>query len=64
MIENAVRPRVDKRRADFLASKSLVADLGFPMRRRSDAPTTYQSAGSAPEDYTSAPTRTRRTIQA
>jgi hypothetical protein len=43
MIENAVRPRVDKRRADSLASKSLVADLGFPMRRRSDAPTTYKA---------------------
>lgn len=43
MIEQAVRPIVDRRRKDSLASRSLVAELGFPMRRRQDAPATYKA---------------------
>ena len=41
MIDNAVRHRVDDRRKASLASKDVVASLGYPMKRRSDAPSTY-----------------------
>jgi hypothetical protein len=35
------RGAIDKRRAQLLANQNLVAALGIPLKRRSDAPTTY-----------------------
>jgi hypothetical protein len=43
MIDHALRGRIDRRREASLKSKGLVASLGFPMKRRPDAPTTYRA---------------------
>ncbi|MGE8131696.1 hypothetical protein ACQKQD_32590 [Methylobacterium sp. NPDC080182] len=37
------RTYVEQRKAQLLQSKSLVASLGFPMKRRPDAPATYRA---------------------
>ena len=42
-IEGPARQYVEQRKAQLLQSKSLVASLGFPMKRRSEAPTTYRA---------------------
>jgi hypothetical protein len=39
--ENAARQKIDERKSKLLKSKNLVASLGFPMKRRENAPTTY-----------------------
>jgi hypothetical protein len=39
--EAPARQKIEERRAKLLKSKNLVASLGFPMKRRQDAPTTY-----------------------
>ncbi|MBZ9795593.1 hypothetical protein [Mesorhizobium sp. ES1-4] len=40
-IENPARAFFDKRKEELLRGKGLVASLGFPMKRRPDAPTTF-----------------------
>ena len=42
-IENPARTYIEQRKAQLLTSKNLVASLGFPMKRRPDAPTTYRA---------------------
>jgi hypothetical protein len=42
-IEAAARPYIEQRKAQLLQSKNLVASLGFPMKRRTDAPMTYRA---------------------
>jgi hypothetical protein len=42
-IETAARAYVEQRKAELLRSKNLVASLGFPMKRRPGAPTTYRA---------------------
>lgn len=42
-IEQPARTYIEQRKAQVLGSKNLVAALGFPMRRRADAPTTYRA---------------------
>jgi hypothetical protein len=42
-IANTVRPIVEDRKDKLLKSKSVVANLGFPMKRRDDAPATYKA---------------------
>jgi hypothetical protein len=44
-IEAPARAYINQRKEQLLKQKSLVASLGFPMKRRSEAPTTY----TAPE---------------
>jgi len=39
--EAPARQKIEERRAKLLKSKNLVASLGFPMKRRQDAPITY-----------------------
>jgi hypothetical protein len=42
-IEGPARTYIEERKAQLLRSKNLVASLGFPMKRRADAPTTYRA---------------------
>jgi hypothetical protein len=42
-LEAPARSYVEQRKAQLLKSKSLVASLGFPMKRRTDAPMTYRA---------------------
>ncbi len=42
-IERAVRHWIEQRKAALLKQKGTVAALGFPMKRREDAPTTYRA---------------------
>lgn len=42
-IEASVRHYIDERRAELLRSKNLVANLGFPMKKRESAPSTYRA---------------------
>jgi hypothetical protein len=42
-IEATARPYIEQRKAQLLRSKNLVASLGFPMKRRPEAPTTYRA---------------------
>ena len=44
-LESLAREAIDTRRQKLLADQNLVASLGFPLKRRDDAPTTY----AAPE---------------
>lgn len=44
-LRQTAKQRIEKRREKLLKDQGLVADLGFPIRRRNDAPTTY----AAPE---------------
>ncbi len=42
-IEAPARDYIEQRRAQLLQNKNLVSSLGFPMKRRDDAPTTYRA---------------------
>ncbi len=42
-IEGPARTYVEQRKAQLLKNKNLAASLGFPMRRRADAPATYRA---------------------
>lgn len=42
-IEPPARSYIEQRKSQLLQSKSLVASLGFPMKRRPDAPATYRA---------------------
>jgi hypothetical protein len=42
-LEARARTYVEQRKAQLLRSKNLVASLGFPMKRRAEAPTTYKA---------------------
>ena len=42
-VEVFVRSFIPQRRAEILRNKNLVASLGYPMKRRPDAPTTYKA---------------------
>jgi len=42
-IDQSIRPWIEQRKATLLQQKGTVAALGFPMKRRSDAPTTYRA---------------------
>jgi hypothetical protein len=42
-IEPSARNYVEQRKEQLLRSKDLVASLGFPMKRRAEAPTTYRA---------------------
>lgn len=42
-IETSARAYIQQRKAQILQSKNLVASLGFPMKRRADAPMTYRA---------------------
>jgi hypothetical protein len=42
-IEAPARIYIEQRKAQLLKSKDLVASLGFPMKRRAEAPTTYRA---------------------
>jgi hypothetical protein len=42
-IESSARPYIEQRKAELLRSKSLVASLGFPMKRVAGAPGTYRA---------------------
>lgn len=41
--EEPVRQYFEQRRRELLRGKDMVASLGFPMKKRSDAPTTYRA---------------------
>lgn len=42
-VEAAARPYLQERKAQLLRGKNLAAAMGFPMKRRLDAPTTYRA---------------------
>jgi len=42
-LESEARTHVERRRQKFLVDQNLVASLGFPLKRRDDAPQTYRA---------------------